>query len=646
MGAAALVAGASVATTTAEAVELRTRMVGVDPGTRMIGPRTADHRKPTRAASPGSHGGTLVIDEHGLLVVDRRSQKLIRSDRSGAPVASLDFDGALGELVRGRGGRVFLADRGGDRVVRIDPGDAEGRGLAVAGSSSVREPHGMALTPDGQTLLVTSVAEHELVGLAADTLERRWAIELAPEPRGVAVSSDGSQAAVGFLTSGSVALVDLAWAGTDTPQVHWQVLEPRDHVALVDDDDGWGEPITVARIEEARSRFEVPVETGRRYARAGFGLAYLGDDTLVAAHQLATPQLRRVPARDRSDTYGGGDESIEPMVHRLGLIQAAGRLDAKTHFIELDVHQPRALAYDLEHDTLFVGGYGDDRVVALVDATQQMPYVDWFATLGDDCGVDGLALDDDGGIWVHCEFRRQVVRLDPGDASTPADDTWLQGPELAASAHDELVDRGADLFRRSNPDTSDGGTLACSNCHPEGRADGLTWRLGKSTMQVPVLAGRVGGTGPYKWDGQDPTLHDSLRHTMQRLGGDPGSLPARDFDALVAYLEDLPAPEPKSPEDPEAVARGRAVFEAEACNACHVGPKLADGSQHDLGTTMDQVDTPSLIALGHSRPYYHDGSAIDLITLLRDRGTIHEMADVSGLDERQVHDLAAYLESL
>jgi hypothetical protein len=61
---------------------------------------------------------------------------------------------------------------------------------------------------------------------------------------------------------------------------------------------------------------------------------------------------------------------------------------------------------------------------------------------------------------------------------------------------------------------------------------------------------------------------------------------------------------------------------------------------------MEHVDTPSLIGLGHSRPYYHDGSALDIQTLLTDRGTIHEMADTSKLSDAQIRDLAAYLESL
>ncbi|MEM7151872.1 MAG: hypothetical protein AAF799_03475 [Myxococcota bacterium] len=53
-----------------------------------------------------------------------------------------------------------------------------------------------------------------------------------------------------------------------------------------------------------------------------------------------------------------------------------------------------------------------------------------------------------------------------------------------------------------------------------------------------------------------------------------------------------------------------------------------------------------MVGLAHSAPYYHDGSAGDLRTLLTDRGTIHDMADLDSLTEVQIADLSAYLRTL
>lgn len=637
----------------AELPEMKTVTFTTVEPSRLDGPPVSPWQPPTHAAHVGSHGAVMIVDEHGVLVLERSAGKLIRANREGQPIAELALTPGLGEIVHDGAGNVFVADRAAGRVIRVDPGDADGKGLAERGAVELGEPHGLALTPDGATLLVTDVSEQQLVALDSESLTIRWRVELAPEPRAVAVSRDGSIAAVGFLSSGSIAYVELASAGE---RVDWRALDPRDHVEITEEFNGYAGMVTVARLKEMRSKHQVPVETGRRYARNFYALAFIGHDTLVAPHELATPQLERVPDLDRQDTYGGGAESIPPLVHQLAIVMRPGALDSHERFLHLDIHQPKAVAYDLTRDTLYVAGYGDDRVAAIVDATQQMPYVDWVAQVGNgkSCGLDGIALDRasaDGqppGLWIHCEFRRQLLHLDPGDPSTRDDDEWLHGAELTPRARSQQIERGAELFRRGGDRRiSANGMMACSNCHPDGRADGLTWRLGDSILQTPILAGRVSGTAPYKWDGQDPTLQRSIRHTIERLGGDQVKpLADADVDALIAYLDSLPPPRPRKPADPQAVTRGRQLFEAEACDACHAGPKLTDGGQYPLTTTLAQVDTPSLLGLAHSRPYYHDGSAVDLWTLLTDRGTIHDMADTSHLSDQQLRDLEAYLLSL
>ncbi|WP_146657888.1 c-type cytochrome [Enhygromyxa salina] len=638
----------------AELPKLALKTAPVVETSHLDGPPRTPLRPPARTTHIGSHGGVMIVDSHGLLVVERSAGKLVRADRNAKPVAELALTPGLGEIVHDGAGAVFVADRAAGRVVRINPGDASGQGLGVATAVELGEPHGLALTPDGATLLVTDVSEHALVALRTADLSQRWRVELGPEPRAVAVSRDGLTAAVGFLSSGSLAFVELDSAGE---RVHWRGLDPRDHVAITEEEHGYESMVTVARRKEMRSKYQTPVETGRRYARNFFALAFVGHDMLIAPHELATPQLERIPSRDRADTYGGGAESIPPLMHQLAIIEQPGGLDSRASFMDLDVHQPKAVAYDLATDTLYVAGYGDDVVLAIADVTQQMPYVDWRAQVGDgrSCGVDGITLEQSGSLWIHCEFRRQALRLNINDPSTTKDDEWLRGAELTARVRSEQIEHGAELFRRGgDPKISSNGMMACANCHPEGRTDGLTWRLGDSILQTPILAGRVGDTAPYKWDGQDPTLSRSLRHTMERLGGGElvgWTMPLKllsdaEVDAMIAYIKSLEPPRPRKPKDEQAVARGRAVFEAEACDGCHAGAKLVDGSQHALDTTLGQVDTPSLLGLSNSRPYYHDGSAKDLWTLLTDRGTIHEMADTSKLSDAQLRDLNAYLESL
>lgn len=604
-------------------------------------------RPPTAAAHVGSHGSTVIVTANGPLVAERNAGAVIRTDASGAAVARLDLHEGLGELVHDGKGRVFVADRRADRVVQID--DAAD-GLSIARSVPVVEPFGLALTPDGKTLLATSVADHELVAIDTKDLSIRWKLALAPEPRGVAVSADGKQAAVGLLSRGLLAIVDL---DAKAPTLHWQTLDPRDQVVVVEEEevDDWGGGPTI-EIREAPSRFRVPQGTGRRAARNTFAVGWLADGRVIASHQLSTPEMVFKPGRDESDSYGG-IKTIPPVVHQVSLVAAPGSARARHRATEIAVHQPRALAYDLATDTLFVGGYGDDRVIAIADATQALPRTRWNVDVSKHgaCGIDGLAIEGNQ-LWVHCELSRKLVSL---STNPQIEDKKVvaklarRGPELAASLRSAEVERGAEVFRRANDSSiSSDGTLACANCHPEGRADGLSWRLGPTILQTPMLTGRLVGTQPFKWDGHDADLEHSIEHTMQRLGGSPEFVPRRDKAALVAYLESLPKPRSKSIGDADAVARGRVLFEGNEldCASCHDGDTLTDNAQHALESNLATTDTPSLVGLAHTAPYYHDGSAGDLHALLTDRGTIHDMADVSKLNEKQRIDLLAYLESL
>ena len=56
---------------------------------------------------------------------------------------------------------------------------------------------------------------------------------------------------------------------------------------------------------------------------------------------------------------------------------------------------------------------------------------------------------------------------------------------------------------------------ACGACHPEGRDDGLTWKLGAGPRQTPTLLGRL-DRGPFGWQAKHARLEDNMRETMTR----------------------------------------------------------------------------------------------------------------------------------
>jgi hypothetical protein len=136
------------------------------------------------------------------------------------------------------------------------------------------------------------------------------------------------------------------------------------------------------------------------------------------------------------------------------------------------------------------------------------------------------------------------------------------------------------------------------------------------------------------------------------------------LEALLAYQLSLRTPDPpRGSFDRQAANRGRRLFRDEAgCARCHRGPLLTDVTEgpsrdvpllHDaneVGTEPEYASrsatkryrTTPLRALWQHPPYFHDGSAPDL------RSVVEHYNEHFGLnlDEQQKNDLVEYLKTL
>lgn len=163
--------------------------------------------------------------------------------------------------------------------------------------------------------------------------------------------------------------------------------------------------------------------------------------------------------------------------------------------------------------------------------------------------------------------------------------------------------------------------------------------------------------------------------------------------ALAAYVETIDSARTPFDEFRDALARGDAASAARyplpaqrglaifigkgMCNSCHSGPTFTDGGLHDGGLAPDpdvgiaellatryglagpfndgtftqrvegdhrpgSVRVPTLRNLTRTAPYMHDGA----LTTLHDAVRRHPPGTAAGLDDREIADLVAFLETL
>jgi len=183
----------------------------------------------------------------------------------------------------------------------------------------------------------------------------------------------------------------------------------------------------------------------------------------------------------------------------------------------------------------------------------------------------------------------------------------------------------------------------------EGADDARVWKFDcigprrTQSLQLGLL-----GTEPFHWDGDMDSLDVLMNQVfVGRMGG--GKPDGPQIDAMASWLDTLRPPPRDAPRDPDAVARGKVLFDSPTvgCAGCHSGPKLTNNGTFDVGTGLP-LQVPSLVGIADRAPYIHNGCA----STLRDRFTDEACGGgdrhgvVSGLSSRQIDDLVAYLETL
>ncbi|MCY1035549.1 c-type cytochrome [Corallococcus sp. BB11-1] len=656
-------------------------------------------RKVVDTWSNASGSVALSRDDSLLYVVDADNGLLAVVDTERREKVSEVRVGSRPERVTvGPDDTVYVTNRGGRSVSVIRRGDAVEAARIPVGV----EPTGLTVSPDGRTLYVVNSAtlassEHgSLTAIDTDSLTARWELPLGEEPRGIALLEDGRKAAVTLFRQGDVMTVDLTDAdrprvlreGTDLNARANRAASRPDRVSALESPPLPG-PKQGPRTFRARAMADLlGAPDGRRlFAPVLWSredpLAASPDDGMSGGGSMyggGTPCGADVGGGVVAAgliTFDADGEAPEPVVDDLDECRPPPeeKPDYPTSLIAspsmlTPLQGPTAAVVDPSGSWLFLVNQETNNV-AIVPAWRRsggdMPNpsssVRQVVAVG--AGPNGIALTRDGRkAYVYNAFDHTLSTLVSGGEG-PEGGVFEERQRLAlagdvlaplAAAGRRLFFSAADA-RMTSPRVA----VSCASCHFEGREDGHVWGFPDGPRQTPSLAGRMTtSTAPFHWSGEFSGLGEFMNATVKdRMGGT--ELDADTVAKLAAFIDTIPATDNPHRGEPlnEAQARGAALYKKAACDTCHGGAVLTNNTNADVGTFVRTgvlqdaaqvikagLNTPSLLGVGRTAPYLHDGSAPTLRARLLNGRETNQHGQTSQLSDADVDDLVAYLQTL
>jgi len=645
--------------------------------TRSVTTRTATHTTAAIPAGPlPTHSSSIAVDsarrtvwvvnpDHGSVARLDADTGVMRGETNLNSLAANDEGSRPLSVAIGPDGRAWVALAGADRIAVLDAGGALRDSVATGFGSA---PQAVALSRDGTRVYASLQAggaqrpgHGQLLRIDPDSLTISGRIELGPDAGALAVTGDGETVYVARFTS-----------ATDFGEI-WQVdgsaMTLTRSLALWRDrgrrgldpggSDGPGVPNYIASVVLSPQQdwlwyAGIKMDTNRgEFFDQGTGTNLpLGHDST----------LRSVLGR--FDLNHDSGEPREPGYKADGA--ARGRVDIDNSI------QPSALLFSPRGDYVFTSLQGNDTLAVfdefLVRDGGGRASI-WRAATGG--APQGLAWDTaTESIWVRNFTTRDATRIEL-DAYLADGRFELPSTTFATTASEPLsadVLAGKQHFYLAGSDPlgfnemSFEGYIACASCHIDGGHDGRIWdftQRGEGLRNTTDLRGRAGTThGNVHWSGNFDEIQDFvLDITNEFLGmgflpagaqpnpplGAPNAGRARQLDELAAYVASLGrASLARSPyRNPDgsrtaAARRGAQVFSDQGCRTCHepvtdhtdsvngaslhnVGT-LRTSSGQRLGALLNGIDTPTLLGLWETAPYFHDGSAPTLTDVFQVAG--------------------------
>lgn len=575
-----------------------------------------------------SRGGMFRLSESGFDVVDPDRGSLLIV-RDGGVVGEVALGGSPARMVQ-VDGRTYVTLRSTGEIVEIGDG-RDGREV-IDRAHVGAEPYGIQASPDGETLYVALAQEDAVIAVDRATLHETARWEISGQPRWIAIEPGGGRLWAASSYGGTLRRIDL--------------------------EDG--------TVEDAR----IPPVYGFSFTTGTFDtpmtLRLTGDLEVTEDGEVAAAGV------EISDQESGGYaiNDTDAIAGRFNTVAIQFAPDDLEGMVRLVTPTGDPLATG---ESNFVRGYPTGIFVG-PDKSWYMPLENAGAIVATpmnpkDDGVDASGLSEgfrvapstsiatglgprsvafaDGRLYAYTFLDREVRTVSLDDVATAIDaGTEVSAARAAALGPSGLsadLEVGRDLFYAAGDGamSAAGRGASCSTCHFDGRNDGLTWLNPDGIkVQTPTLL-ESASTGPYTWAGTVDSIADEAMITsVGRLGGHLGDEEAALVQAYIATFERIQRPDI----DSARVQRGMAAFASAGCTTCHSGPSLTDGDIHGM-FGLATVNTPSLVNVGSTAPYLHDGSMATLGDVVR-TATEGLMGPQVSLTDAEIADIVAYLKTL
>lgn len=599
---------------------------------RWANPRPHHDAPAGLAVSPDGKKIYIALDDRDEVAeADTVSRQVLRR----AKVAGRPF----GLAVDAAGKNLFVTCRDGDRLAVLDTQSLRETGSVPVGMAPVAVA--FCRTVDGDRLVVANSMSDDISVLSVSPLQELGRPMAGREPFAVAVTPEGTRA---FVANRMV------------------------------------QPASVKTVP-ASELTEIDPVTARVVRRASLESAHLSEGVCAVPSRswMLTPLVKvrnLVPITQVASGWVMSSGLAITDVKTGNVIQMP--LDEANDFFA----DPSGVVVDASGHRAFVASGGSDVVTvvdldrlaawlekadaatkleAIYDLSLSPEYV--IARIPTKRNPRQLALSPDGGTLFVAE------RLEDSILVVDAKSLVAQGRiVLGDGGLNDPIRRGERVFTTAAYTFQH--QFSCRSCHPDGHVDGLSYDfdgdgIGDNLLDNRSLLG-VDGTGPFKWNGKNPSLEVMCGPRFAKVLMRTEPFPQKELQDLTTFIKSQPPQRVARSADGRltpAQERGRAIFFAtitpggkeipheQRCSTCHRPPLYTVRLPFDVGSkgafdTTEAFDTPHLLGVADSAPYLHDGRA----QTLEELWTTYNSNDVHGvssyMNKIQLNDLIGFLKTL